>query len=312
MKKSILVFLFLLLMLGACGPNKTEQQELVIAGDEVEKTDSETNVRPENVINFGVTPWQSEDKHKALFVPILDYLSEKTGKTFVLNVAPDYQSLQQDMVQGKIDLTVFSPGVFAESKDKVKYIATTSRKYGENEYREYYNGYIVALKSSSANELNDLQGRTIGFVDRASASGYKYPMALILKNGITPKTFFKDIFFLGSHTAVAEAIANQKVEAGAVGSDVYERSITQYGDIFKIICKTPPIPSDALAAGAHVSDDFIDTVREILVNTQYNTQNEQGSPIYTVPNNISGFVVIDASIYDVITESSELLKKLEE
>ncbi len=72
---------------------------------------------------------------------------------------------------------------------------------------------------SHIQNLEELRGRTIAFVDPASSSGYIYPMVMLIKRGLIkdrdPKTFFKEVHFAGSHDAALLALLIRDVDATA-------------------------------------------------------------------------------------------------
>ncbi len=78
--------------------------------------------------------------------------------------------------------------------------------------REHYHGLIFVREDSPVTELGQLQGKTLGFVHRRSASGYLLPAAELSMLGVQiagpPR-------FLGSHGAVVQAVAEGRLDAGA-------------------------------------------------------------------------------------------------
>src|SRR5581483_10470963 len=95
-----------------------------------------------------------------------------------------------------------------------------------------------------------LKGKKFAFVDPVSTSGYIYPAALLLKNGIDPK---KDLnaTFAGGHDAAALAVYQGSADAAATFEDAPAQLLaSKFPDIdqkLKVIAKTDPIPNDTIA-----------------------------------------------------------------
>ncbi len=327
--KIILFHMLLMTTLFSCSgdESKIEFKKIKVVGagvweDKNEKTAEKTSIKKieyskGDVINFGVTPWMSQDQMQKAYAPILDFLTEKTNRkfVFVFNIAPDYRTLKKDLKQGNVQIASFSPGAYVdaldEMPDEIKYIATNTKVSGDK-IRDFYHGYIFTLKKYKIKNLFKLKGKSFAFVDKGSSSGYKYPVSIFIKNKIDPESYFSNVFFLGSHDKVTDAVASGHVIAGATWDGNFEKAIKKYGNIFRIIKKTKPIPFDAWAAGKNVPDDFIKTLREILINIPQNAKTSKGINIFgknSLP--YTGFVKRNNDFYQVIRETSKLLKDYE-
>ena len=291
---------------------KSNFDEAKISGEKIvqKKSKSESAIR--DVINFGVTPWQDEEIMKNIFNPLLEYLAEKTKYKFVLNISPDYRTLKNDFQNNSVQIAMFSSSVYGEAltemKDEMKYIATVSKKVG-NEIHDFYIGCIFTRKDAKINSINDLKEKTFGFVDRGSSSGYKYPVALLLKQNIMPEKYFKNIYFLGSHDKVVSAVANKSVDAGATAMIDYNAGIKKYSEIFKIIKKTSPIPYDALVAQKDFPDEVIKELQNILISIPTDAKTSAGNAVFS--KFFTGFVLRNNEFYNIIIETTELLNEYE-
>ena len=170
---------------------------------------------------------------------------------FIQFICPELSLCLNDLKTGAVDITSISPGVYAEmlnqGNNALKYIITVKGPFGD-----HYFGHIFVRKDSNLKSITDLKGKSMGFVDVGSSSGYKYPISIFLKANILPDNYFSDLFFLGSHDKVVDGVAGGQVTIGATGDQNYLRGIKKYGDIFYTITKTPPIPADAWVAANSV------------------------------------------------------------
>ncbi len=264
-------------------------------------------------VHFGVTPWQGREKMKSGFTPILAYLSRKTGLRFVLHISPDYATLKNDLKDNHIQVAAFSAGAYGEAlremKNRMKYIVTTAQVQGDRT-RDYYYGYIVTRKDSGIRSIQELKNLNFGFVDEGSSSGYKYPVTAFIKRGFLPEHFFKQTFFLGSHSKVTDGVAERRVHAGATHDLNYKRALKKHGRIFRIIYKTPAIPFDAWVASEKMSDQFVRKLRRILVSMPESARSPNGGRIFRRDDfAYTGFVKRSSDFYQVIIETQRLLKQ---
>ena len=288
-------FAWLMIWYG-CAPPEDASPRRVIEGSRIWNARQEVNTKdssPECVMNFAVGPWQSPEIMERSYQPLLGYLSQKLHCKFVLNVSPDYPTLRRDLRDGNTQIVDFDAGTYAEAlqtmSSGMKYVATVSKQSG-GENRDYYNGYLFSRRDSGIKSLEQIRGKNVGFVDRSSSSGYKYPLANLLKQNIDPKTFFNRTFFLGSHDKVTDAVAAGNIDAGATWDGNFRLAVEKHGDIFHIIEKTPPIPFDAWVTSKTISDDFIEKLRHVLVNLPANAKNSSGQSVYGDHFPFTGFV----------------------
>ena len=164
-----------------------------------------------------------------------------------------------------------------------------------------YTGYIIAKKGSGIKSLNDLQGKSFGFVDKKSASGYVYPKAALIENGKNPDTFFGSTRFLGSHNKVIEAVLSGQIEAGATYSEAFDAAGANAADNLDIIFMTDPIPKDAIAAGPGVAPDVVKALIQAFEHMN-DSDASVGSTMKSVK--INGFVKAHDGDYDVVRKAA--------
>ena len=100
----------LLLAVGCADSGETSER--TIDGERIwtkRRVVSTAQEQPREVINFAVGPWQSPETMRRAYVPLLEYLSEKLQRQFVLNISPDYRTLKTDLKMGNTELVDFDP-----------------------------------------------------------------------------------------------------------------------------------------------------------------------------------------------------------
>ncbi len=261
-------------------------------------------------IKFGITPWKTSDELYRMHKPLMNYLEKELKTKVSFNVTKDYSDLLEQIKLKRIDIGSFSPNAYVEAKSALpglKYIVTPQEKDANGKLQPYYQGVIIVLKSSSIHSLNDLKGKTFGFTDTQSTSGYIFPRNLMQKEGINPDTDFSEIFMLKKHNKVTAAVVNHSVDGGATAKAHFQEAVKEYGDIFRVIAETPPIPYDAYAAGPHVSSDMCEALKKALL-----ALTPESPVIQEMKKNAfekDAFIALDDHLYDVIREVNKQIKK---
>lgn len=250
-------------------------------------------------IRFGITPWQKgqqSDDIKKLYRPLLNYLEQKTGDTYLIISANTYGQMIEYISNGMVDFATLSPVPYIKAKvnnPKIQIIATYLQwNKSRTQKIDSYLGYIVVKKTrTDLNSIESLAKSRFGFVKKESSSGFKYPNSLLKEKGIHYLEYFSQVYFLGSHPRVTDAIMAGSIDAGATWDFNLSQARKKHGDLFKIIFTTPPIPNLCIAAHPKLGKKRINSIREHLLTVPENL-------LKGLPN--TGFVFKPDSFYDVV------------
>ncbi len=251
------------------------------------------------ICHFGIPPWQkgrSFSNMRQKYLPLLNWMSKQTDCKFVPIGAKSYEDLVEKLASGTVSITEISPVPYILAKRKnpdVNVLVTALMPTPDkSELKDSYLGYIVTLKKyKNINNLKDLKGKNFGFVKPESSSGFKYPHAIMREKGINYKDFFSESLFLGSHPNVTGAIVEESIIAGATWQYNLEDAQEKYGDVFKILLETPPIPNILIATHPNLPKAMSDKLQVILPKVPEEL-------LIDIP--AKGFVVRPDSFYDVV------------
>lgn len=257
--------------------------------------------RNNDTLILGVNPFTDPLKIKELYLPIINEVARGLGKKIKTIIVSDYEALTKYIKDRLIDIGWFSPMAYVNAKNELELIPLVSPVI--NGKASYY-GYIIAHKDNSFNNLRDLKGCSFGFVDPLSTSGYIYPRKILLMENIDPEHDFKNIYFLGSHNNVIQAVLEKRIEAGATYNEALERAEKDGLPIsnLQILKKTDPIPKDAIAVHPEISKDIIEKIKKEFV---YLNEKREIKQILR-KTSIDGFIEINDSNYDVIREYQKI------
>ena len=206
------------MILSACAPAATEAPVMTEAPMTEAPTEAPVAAEPP-------MPAIGSPEHpiKVLFVPSVDAniittggevmaaaLNEATGLTFEVTVPTSYAATIEEMCASPADTMAFIPGLgyaIASQLCGVD-VAFKAIRFG---YPVYWAEYIVA-RDSDIQTLADLEGKTWGYGDQGSTSGYMVPTVELAEAGITPGEQVQT----GGHNQTVTAVYNGEVDFGTV------------------------------------------------------------------------------------------------
>lgn len=212
-----------------------------------------------------------------------EHLERSTGLPVKIFQAADYNGVIQAMASGQLELAQMGPAAYANARDqmgeKVSPILAARTAEGVS---GYYSSLVVRA-DSPYRTLEDLRGKTIGYVDFNSASGYVYPRWALKGQGFDPDTFFGKAAISGGHTQGVLALGNGQFDAvfmvasggtpetGFTTGSIYtlaRRGMVKVED-YRIIWTAGPIPNSPYVIRTDRPQAFQDTVRGAIAALAY-------------------------------------------
>jgi phosphonate transport system substrate-binding protein len=166
--------------------------------------------------------------------PLLDYLSQRTGTKVEMTVPTNYAAVVEALVNDQVDVAHLG-GFQASRRAGVKPLAQRERDRN-------FHSLFVTQPASHIQSLADLEGHTFAFGDVNSTSGHLMPEYFMREAKVNPAVISKAIY-TGGHDATLLAVANGKVDAGALDEAVFQR-LTSSGkvdpQVVRVFYTTPP------------------------------------------------------------------------
>ncbi len=231
--------------------------------------------------------------------PLKNYLEEKTGKKVELIVTTDYSSMIEAMRRGRIEMGYFGPLSYVMAKERSPEIEVFAAqvKRGSPTYR----GVIIGNAERSINELMAVKGKTMAFGDPASTSSHMIPKTILKHKGLEAGKDYTEQF-LGSHDAVALAVANGKVDMGGMSEPIFNR-LVEKGTINKedvvVITYSDQFPNYPWTVQGYLNDDLKEKIRKAFV--------EMEDPKVLKPFKADGFAPMADEDYDKIRDMGKVL-----
>jgi len=212
-----------------------------------------------------------------------NYLEKATGLPVRMYESGSHNGAIQALSSGQADF-VFLPAasyanVDAQIGDKAAPILAVRGVDGE---MGYYSALIVKA-SSPYHRFEDLRGKTIGYVDFNSTSGYLYPRKRMREMGFNPDNFFGRVALAGGHTQAVMALGSDQFDATIinVGGGTPETGFTSGSlvtlarrglidlDDFRTLLTVGPMPQSSVIIRTDRPKEFQDLIRGALAALPY-------------------------------------------
>lgn len=269
---------------------------------------SASGADPDTLV-FAAVPAEESTDMKGSYQPVLDMLAKETGKKIEFRQATDYASVIEGQISGKIQIAQYGPLSFVLAQSKgVKadpvgaYIDAKGGKPG-------YQSYAITRTGSGITSLADLRGKKVCFVDPNSTSGYLYPSAGLLKEGIDPKTGVQPVFAGGHDSSVLE-VKNGRCDAGFAFDSMIDKQLIEKGQLkpgeVTTIWRSPTIPGSPVAVSSALSPQLRATLTTAFrdkANVDYLRANGFCTGECLIGDERSwGFAGVDNASYDPVRE----------
>lgn len=211
------------------------------------------------------------------------YTEEALGVPVSLFAPADYNGVIQGLLGGTLDMAWLGASAYAavhvENPDAVEPVLVKTNLDGS--YTYYSIG--IARADAGVASLADMEGKTFGFGDPNSTSGYLIPLVEISAAGYSmePGEYFADVVFTGGHEQTIIAVANGDVEAGVTWADglgdwaegynsgalrqAADAGLVDMNDIVEI-WRSEPIPEGPVVLRTDLPQEVKDTMTELVAN----------------------------------------------
>jgi phosphonate transport system substrate-binding protein len=222
-------------------------------------------------------------------------ISERTGLVIEANVGTDFAAVREAMCaeQAHIGWLNTFNYVLANEVCGVD-VALVTERFGSTTYTGQFNIHA----DSDIESLEDLEGKTVCWVDPNSTSGYIIPRIMLRANGINPEDAFAQQIEAGSHNNVVTQVYNQECDVGTTYADArssVEEELPDVKEQVQVLATTTDIPNDNVA----FIEEFPEEQRQEIENALLEIAGtEEGQEALNELYSIAGLQEADNSFYD--------------
>ena len=212
-----------------------------------------TQGRAQNQLSFGVIIWRSPILTAQFWNPILRHVSEKSGVSLQLKVAPTGPEHTAMVRRGELHF-LYSNHNFIRDNEESGY-RVFARPKGDAQ-----SGEIVVLKDSPIKTLADLEGREMAFPHTAAFLGYHLPMDALLRKGIKITGHFA-----GTQEGAMTQLKAGRVVAAGVNAEVMRAFAQRENIAYRVLWSSDKFLNLALSAHPSVPADTVKAVRKAFL-----------------------------------------------
>ena len=220
---------------------------------------------------IGLIPEFNIFQQKARFKVLGEHVSGKIGVAIEFTVLSRYGNILETFKTAGMDGAFFGSftGALAIGRLGVVPVARPVNLDGNSTYQ----GFIFVRKDSGIETAEQMRGKSVAFVDKATTAGYLFPLAWLKGQGIkeSPKDFFSESYFSGSHDAAIQSILDKKHAIGCAKSTIWERVRKESPRVdqeLKILARSLQVPSNGLCVRKDLKPELRDALQRALLGLE--------------------------------------------
>jgi len=233
-------------------------------------------------LTIGISPLVSEVKMQIRFTPLAHYLENRLQMPVRLRVAKDFDTAVHELGAGLTDIAFLTPSTYLMARQK--HGCQVFLK-GLRDNKPFYHSVIAVRDGAPIQALSDLKGKTFGFCDKDSTSGYLVPRVLLQGGGVDLSDL-ADYRFLGHHDDVAWAIVNGEVDAGGLLESLAQKFAVKG---LRILTTSEPIPEFNFCGSPELSRDLQRSITEALLQLDA-ARTEDQNILKSLESHYNGFM----------------------
>lgn len=285
---------------------------------------------PDRIV-IGLVPSREADVLVETAEPLADHLAESLGVEVESFVPTDYTGLIEAMGAGQADIGMFGPLALVRAEDRYGVdIVLQSVRFGSLTYVTQWftndpdtfcmdepvadedgflfcNGVLDAESGPVGEEaIANVAGKTVAFVDAASASGYLIPALQLIQNGLDPNEDVNGIF-AGGHDNAVISVYNGDADVGLSFNDARGNVVDELPDVGEqvvVFAWSRNIPNDGAAVRSELPEDLKQAIVDAFIDY---ASTDEGKEVLNAIYNIDDIVPADVSAFDVIRDAEREL-----
>ncbi|WP_328810450.1 phosphate/phosphite/phosphonate ABC transporter substrate-binding protein [Rhodococcus sp. NBC_00294] len=248
---------------------------LVAASCSSSTADTMTDQGFPETITLAAIPAENSTDLRASYDPVIERLQRETGSTVEFVQASDYAGVVEGLIAGNVDLAFFGPFAYVVAGINGAEMTPLGAVVQDEGTPPGYQSYgITRADNPSVDSLADFAGKKVCFVDPSSTSGFLYPSAGLIEEGVIASGSEADIsagvtpIYAGGHDASALAVKAGDCDAGFAFDTMVDRTMIDNGELapgeLKTVWKSETIAGSLFAANNDLGTDAIAKLEEVF------------------------------------------------
>lgn len=258
----------------------------------------------EEVLKMGFVPMRDGDKLIESVEPLTQMLTNELGIKVEGFTATNYVGVVEGLGSGQVDFGFIPPFayVLANKESNAQVILTALNSSLEAKYRSQF----LVRKDSGIQSIADVKGKKVAFADPSSTSGYLFPGAHLIKNGIDLENDIQYVYS-GGHDKSLQLLLNGDVDVATTFVDVRQRYESEFPDAMdktEVLEYTDYIPNISVTVKGDMDEELKGKIKTALLNI---SESEEGNKLLVELFNMYGFAEATDADYDIIRDTAEFM-----
>ncbi len=236
------------------------------------------------------------------YLPLLEYLEQKTHLDFSLAFSDSANQLLSDLVRGKVQFAAIGAASYLSARRETLILPLVRGVNAQGEAG--YRAVVVVRPDSRLHRLQDLKGRRLAFGSHTSTQGYWIPRIMLHLAGLTLGDL-DSFYFTGSHRSCAEAVISHQADACGL-QDTLALQLMKSGKL-RQLAVSDLFPSSGIFAHASVPEEVRKQVRRALIDFEPRGKNKAGLYHWEATEMAGGFVLATEEDYEPLRYWAEKL-----
>ncbi len=232
---------------------------LALAGCSAPAT-AESGSDPTEPLVFAMPPGTDDPELATQVDTVAALIAEATGREVVVEQPADYLGVVEAVRNGFVDVALMSPFSTALAVENGSVDPLLAWEADQEPA-----SYCLVRADSDIEELADVEGRTIAFVDPGSATGHFMPRSQLAQEGLVAGEDYTSTFS-GGHDSGILAMVNGSVDVACTARQLVpvfeEAGLFAEGEV-RIISESGPIP---VGITIIARTDLDDTTRQQIID----------------------------------------------
>lgn len=223
-------------------------------------------------VRFGMISVENERDAIARLQGLQAYMTERLGVPFRVFRGTDYAGVVEALRAGQAEYAYLGPASYVLARRVMGERIAPMFRYLDNAGMDGYYSVVVVKADSPFQSIADLRGKSIGWADPNSTSGFQFPSYFLRKEGFDPAQHFARTGFTGSHEQGIIAVVNGTYDAAATSYSNEDRNTFQRmaekgmipaGSV-RVVWRSPLIPNSPLVGRTDLPEGLRTAFREAM------------------------------------------------
>lgn len=217
---------------------------------------------------IGIEPEHNIFEQVKRYRVLAGYLSDQLGVRVKLTIASRYGEVINRFKSLHLDGALLSSYTAMLAINELGVIPVANLVNLEGEVTA--KGYIFVRKDSGIVNVDDMRGKSVVFVDKATTEGYLFARSFFRQHGVNDlDSYFSRYYFSGSHASAVFAVLDGRADVGVARNTVFDQLVSKDPSIRKelqIIAQSPAVPEMTLCMKSDLAPELLEKLRTSLFN----------------------------------------------